>query len=190
MRALQLQGVVPLYQWSIAGFNPPEANEFLPTRQGHPWDSRFLIHGDPAHTRPFQVVAPRVWSFYNSGFPYAVQEGPVWAGRGLTLAASAGIEASWGPLSLTIAPIAFWSQNADFELAKVSSAEASPYAQLSDFHWCSAEVPLDFLTPSSELRVRGTWVSAPFTGAWCGGSSPNRGSLRSKRSPVFGSWLD
>jgi hypothetical protein len=61
-------------------------------------------------------VRPRLNTSYNSGFPFGGDDGAVWAGRGLTAALQAGFAARAGPLSVTLAPIAFWTQNADFDL--------------------------------------------------------------------------
>src|SRR5687767_6566579 len=38
-------------------------------------------------------------------------DGPVWAGRGATLSASAGVLGRWRNLSYSARPIIFWSQN-------------------------------------------------------------------------------
>jgi len=51
---------------------------------------------------------------YNSTFPYGFNDGPIWAGKGLTVALEGGFQWRRGVLSLTLAPLAFVAQNAPF----------------------------------------------------------------------------
>lgn len=62
-------------------------------------------------------IAPEARLIHNTGFPFGSNDGPLWAGRGVTASVQAGFALNAGPISLEVAPIAFWSQNADFELA-------------------------------------------------------------------------
>jgi hypothetical protein len=54
--------------------------------------------------------------YFNSSFPYSVNDGAVWAGKGATIAASGGIFARYRNLSLRVEPTAFAAQNARFTL--------------------------------------------------------------------------
>jgi hypothetical protein len=51
----------------------------------------------------------------------------VWAGRGLTAAVQAGGWARYGPLSIVVAPIAFYAQNAGFDLMPAGATD-DPFA--------------------------------------------------------------
>jgi hypothetical protein len=62
------------------------------------------------------VLRPEVRLIYNSAFPWAHTDGVVWAGRGLTGALQLGVQARYGPLSLTLDPIVFDAENASFGL--------------------------------------------------------------------------
>jgi hypothetical protein len=52
----------------------------------------------------------------NSAVPFGYNEGPLWAGRGLTGSVTGGVTAAVGPLSASIVPTMFQAQNAAFEL--------------------------------------------------------------------------
>jgi hypothetical protein len=52
----------------------------------------------------------------NSGFPYGENDGPLWAGRGVTLGVAGGVSWHRGPLTVVVAPMAFAAQNASFTL--------------------------------------------------------------------------
>jgi hypothetical protein len=62
-------------------------------------------------------VQPEAAAILNTTYPYGYNDGPIWAGRGVTLAASAGVRGEYGPLSFTLAPQLFVAQNASFPLA-------------------------------------------------------------------------
>jgi Capsule assembly protein Wzi len=120
LRALQVSGATPLGPWSLHGFSPGEVERMLPD-SAHPWDARTRPGGDGA-----RLVRPRLDAAWNSAFPYGRADGAVWAGRGLTLRASGGVAARYGPVSLRLEPVAFWAQNADFDL--LAGPGADPYA--------------------------------------------------------------
>lgn len=116
LRLLQVDGQIALYPWSIRGFSPAEVDRLLPGDSVHPWGRRYDLEADTGKGGHIAWVRPRTDLIYNSAFAYGSNDGAVWAGRGLTASVQMGISARYGPLSLTIAPVAFWSQNADFEL--------------------------------------------------------------------------
>ncbi|CAN5209735.1 hypothetical protein BH20GEM2_BH20GEM2_16900 [soil metagenome] len=115
LRVLQVAGVSEPYPWSIRGFSPAEIEALAPAASEHPWGDRYRFVGGSAATQ-VRWVRPRLTTSYNSGFPFGGDDGAVWAGRGVTTAFQAGFSARAGPLSVTLAPIAFWTQNADFDL--------------------------------------------------------------------------
>jgi hypothetical protein len=116
LRVLQATGEVGLYPWSIRGFGPHEVDRRLPADTAHPWAQRYRLQRDTARGLRVQWVRPRVETIYNSAFPNGSTPGPAWAGRGLTTVAQAGFSARLGPLSLSLAPVAFRAENAAFEL--------------------------------------------------------------------------
>lgn len=116
LRSLQALGEVPVVPWSLRGFSPVQLDCLRPRDTvAHPWRARLGAASDTSGFR-WAVIRPRVETRYNSTFPFGGNDGAIWAGRGLTAAASGGIAARWGVVSLTLAPIAFWAQNQDFPI--------------------------------------------------------------------------
>lgn len=110
LRALQVRGMVPAYPMSVRGFALDELPRLAPVDSAHPWAARFQ---QPRGVSLLPVSASLV---HNSAFPYGRNDGALWAGRGVTASGSAGVAVMAGPLSLRAEPVAFWAQNADFEL--------------------------------------------------------------------------
>ena len=109
LRYLQTLGDVPLYPWGVRAFS---AREMDGLTAGQPALSAAKgPDGRQLHWLPLVATAS-----YNSTFPYGYNDGPIWAGKGVTLAAEGGFALRRGVLSLTIAPVAFVAQNAAFPL--------------------------------------------------------------------------
>ena len=127
LRYLQTIGLVPLYPWSSRSFSPRELDRLIPRDSAHPWAARF---------RPAPRVGPVEYDFirptstlrFNSGFPYGTNDGPVWAGKGLTSSAQAGVAARWQIFSLTIAPMAFRAENSSFDMLPTLNTGALAFA--------------------------------------------------------------
>jgi hypothetical protein len=113
LRVLQVAGEAPLHPWSVRHFGPREAERVLPADSAvHPWARRYDF-ARPGGTRVRRLpVAGR--AVVNSAFPYGYNDGPAWAGKGVTLVADAGIAVHAGPLSLTVAPEVFLAFNQGF----------------------------------------------------------------------------
>lgn len=115
LRTLQVAGLSSNTQWTIRPFSGGAAARMLRTDAPHPWRDRF--HARPSRRLWIRAVQPEVGGIINSTFPVGFNDGPVWAGRGLTAIASAGLQAVVGPLEFAIAPQVFRAQNASFPLA-------------------------------------------------------------------------
>jgi hypothetical protein len=116
LRYLQTLGEVAPYPWGVRAFSPAELDGLMPRDTLHPWAARYDLTPRAARGISVDWVAPTASVRYNSTFPYGYNDGPIWAGRGLTLAAQAGVALRWGVLSLTVAPMVFVAQNASFPL--------------------------------------------------------------------------
>jgi hypothetical protein len=127
LRLLQATGRVPLRPWSVRGFSTTELATLAPPDTMHPWAERYDLRPDTVAGLRLRWVRPRVVTVLNTAFPHGGNDGPVWAGRGLTSSVQAGFSARYGPVSLTVAPVAFWAQNADFELEDTGLAGAGAY---------------------------------------------------------------
>lgn len=115
LRWSELAGCLTPRQWTLRPFTSRELEGFACGPRGV--RDRAIRGARPA---PFglelQVLPVSLISYFNSSFPWGYNDGPVWQGRGLTLAASGGIAARWGPVNLVLRPTAFWAQNREFEL--------------------------------------------------------------------------
>ena len=117
LRYLQTEGEVGLYPWSIRGFSPREIDRISPSDSAHPWADRYdLGHRGGSGGAEFDVVRPTATVRFNSAFPYGSNDGPIWAGRGLTTSLQTGFSARWRWISLKVAPTAFRAENRPFHL--------------------------------------------------------------------------
>lgn len=127
LRFLQTLGTAPAYPWSVRAFSPAEVDRILPADSLHPWSAEQPRDGDPASGLRVRWIAPQVDVIHNTAFPYSVNDGPLWAGKGLTTAVQGGVALRYGPLSLTLAPVAFRAENARFPLAESARPGADPF---------------------------------------------------------------
>ena len=134
LRYLQTMGAVPAYPWSLRALSPQEVDRLLTRGAAGPGAARYNL-GPTAQSGSgargglrLDVVRPSVSLIGNSGFPFGSNDGPVWAGRGLTTVAQLGVAARWGPLSLTVAPLLFRAENAAFTLKSNGQTGALAFA--------------------------------------------------------------
>jgi hypothetical protein len=156
LRVLQLRPQARPYPWSIRAFSPGEVDRMLAGEFLHPWADRYDFSPDSVR-RSVGLIAPRVSAVYNSAFPHAVEPGPAWVGRGITTVVQAGVFARLGPLSATLAPVAYRAANAPFELMPVPRAPHEYADPVRPFHIDRPQrfgsAPLTRLDPG-ESRIR------------------------------------
>lgn len=75
-----------------------------------------------------QPLPARVRSTYNSRYPVDVNNGALWAGRGIGTAASGGFEVRAGPFSAAAYPVVALHENGAFPLSRPYSEQLSPFA--------------------------------------------------------------
>jgi hypothetical protein len=167
LRYLQTLGVVPLYPWGARAFSPAEVGHLMPASSSHPWAARYDFAARPS----FTWVSPAANARINTTFPFGYNDGPVWAGRGVTLDVQAGFAARRGVVSLTVAPMGFVAQNAAFQLRP--NGQTGNLAYGDGTHWAELDRPQRFgnrvyarLDPGqSTLRMDWRAVAAGFTTA-------------------------
>lgn len=122
LRVLQVAGLEELQPWSIRGFSPRAITRMATADTAGPWAMRKNFHSGRLVAGPanFGMII-------NTSFPYGANDGPVWAGRGITLVGSAGVEGHLGPLSLAFSPKAFVASNAAFDLIPNGQTGALAY---------------------------------------------------------------
>lgn len=125
LRVLQVAGEIPAYPWSSRAFSPREVERLLPD-SAHPWSA---APGGAASPRSHVgLLRPAARVTYNSAFPYGFNDGPAWAGRGVTAEVRAGVAARWGVVSLRVEPVVFWAQNQAFDLLPNGDSTRLVYA--------------------------------------------------------------
>ncbi|HZJ00154.1 MAG TPA: hypothetical protein VFD22_05795, partial [Gemmatimonadaceae bacterium] len=127
LRYLQTVGKVPLYPWSSRPFSQRELSKLLPKDSVHPWAERFEETPWGNGGVSFGFIQPATSLRFNSAFPYGFNDGPVWAGRGLTSSLQAGFFAEWGPVTLTVAPMSFRAENSDFDIIATGRPGAAAF---------------------------------------------------------------
>lgn len=116
VRVLQLTGRVPMHPVGIRPFNSHEARVLAP-RAAHPLAGRFGgVDSSEAGLR-MRILRPAATTHVNGGAPQGEGMGAAWLGNGANAHLILGGRGRWGPLDAQVAPMAFWSQNAGFELA-------------------------------------------------------------------------
>lgn len=73
-------------------------------------------------------AAARLGLWSNSGYPDDRNNGALWAGRGISASASAGVRVQAGPLSAGVVPVLTYSENRPFAMREAAREGFSPYA--------------------------------------------------------------
>jgi len=116
LRVLQVVGAVPSYPWSVRAFGESELDRVMPKDTLHPWAPRYDWRSDRSTGRLVDIIWPTASVRFNTAYPYGWNDGAIWAGRGLTTAFQIGVALRRGPLTITIAPLAFRAENDGFAL--------------------------------------------------------------------------
>jgi hypothetical protein len=129
LRLLQSTGESAAYPMSLRGLSPREVERLVPRDSLHPWAARYDFTAPPPGTSgvEFSVHAPSLEIIHNSSFPQGGNDGAVWAGRGVTTVARAGFTARYRGVSLVVAPVAFRTENQDFDTVDPPEGD-QPYA--------------------------------------------------------------
>jgi hypothetical protein len=115
LRYLESLGRTPVVPWGMRGFSPSMVDSLTSVAGKHPWSNSWMFE-KPASPAHFRVLPVEVTERYNSSYPYGINEGPVWAGRGLTSSVAAGFAFAAGPFTAVVKPIVFRAENQEFEL--------------------------------------------------------------------------
>lgn len=118
LRVLQVAGLSSDREsFSIRPFGPKQLERMgrAADGAGHPWKGQ-VANARGRWELSASVLRPSLQAIYNTSFPFGYNDGPVWAGRGLTTVVRAGVQVRAGPLSLQLDPIAFRAENDAFAL--------------------------------------------------------------------------
>lgn len=183
LRLLQLSGDEPPEMWAIRSLGTREVNEVLSSVDEHPWDDRFTFVGrdsDPALT----IIRPQLDLFHNSEFPFGSNDGAIWAGRGLTVAGRAGIAYTHGPLTVRLAPEAFWAENRGFPI--VENGRSGDYRFADPWLNGGLDMPQRFGdNPYGRVALGQSVVRLDAFGATVGLSTENQFWGPAQRHPII-----
>jgi hypothetical protein len=128
LRALQVAGLVESASWSQRPFSTAALRRMTAGASAHPWSASLAVAN--TRSRWISPVAVQGTAILNSGFAYGMNDGPVWAGRGLTASALGGVQGAVGPLAFTLVPQVFGAQNAAFPILPNGMTGAAAFANV------------------------------------------------------------
>jgi hypothetical protein len=90
---------------------------------------RFLLRSASSMAAPlpgssairWALIAPELYLVTNSRLPYSLNDGALWAGRGVNIRLSAGVRAERGPMRIILAPELLDEQNREYGLNRPGS---------------------------------------------------------------------
>jgi len=109
--------------------------------------SRLMFEGRDDGSLRIGLLGPVLRTVHNSGLPFSLNEGALWAGRGWNKEASAGVFLGVGPVRLILAPTMVFEQNELFQIipypqnaTPARSVWANPFHPLPE----SIDLPIRF----------------------------------------------
>ena len=117
LRYLDLADTSSTQSWLIRPLTPAQVSKLAQALSRNPWEARLKGFEPSSRMWDFAWLSSSASIRFNTQFPYGSNDGVIWAGRGLTIAAQSGVYARLGPLSLTLLPTAFRAENVAFPLA-------------------------------------------------------------------------
>lgn len=152
LRVRQVAGDAPLMPWTIRGLTATQRALLATASTAEPLAGTRAVSVGPARLSVLPLATSLV---YNSAFAYGMNDGPVWAGRGLTTALAGGVAVALGPLHAVLAPMTFRAENDRFALR--DNGQLGPYAYGDGVDAFSIDQPQRF-GDSAYQRV--TWGSS------------------------------
>ena len=117
LRYLDLSDSLSNSSWLIRPLSEGQVVNASHNLGAHPWQVRLAGWKAAPARAEAGLLSPNASIRFNSRFPYGSNDGAIWAGRGVTLAAQLGAYAHVGPLTVKLLPIVFRSANNPFPLA-------------------------------------------------------------------------
>jgi hypothetical protein len=131
-RMLQLTGQIPMTPLTVRPTALGDLHALSAATGSHAWRAVIedrtpsVVTGNDFRV---QALPSEILTFANTSRPWGWNDGAVWQGKAVTLAAQTGAQARWGPVTLTLAPLITYSANAESDLSPIPvPAGLSPYA--------------------------------------------------------------
>jgi hypothetical protein len=118
LRFRDLSDTLSKQAWSIRPMSSGQVTGLAKGLGNHPWQARLAGFAASPSLFAFRFLSPNGSIRFNSQFPYGSNDGAIWAGRGVTMAAQGGLYVRIGPLSLTLLPTVFRAENGSFPLGE------------------------------------------------------------------------
>jgi hypothetical protein len=99
----------------------------------------------------WELLAPELATVWNSALPFSLNDGSLWAGRGLSTRLTAGAVLRWGPVTAVAAPEVVYQQNREFDTWEGEVPPTGPYVLPWYAQAPSADLPL---RPGDEASTR------------------------------------
>ena len=119
--------------------------------------------GDSTKTgHQWAMVSPVFDAAWNSQIPFSLDDGALWAGRGLSLRLTGGVEARFGTFHVLVAPELEWIENRAFNLLPSGLPGRSDFASPFQSGPVSADLPTRFGSQAFTVIDPGqsaAWVS-------------------------------
>lgn len=124
-------GMGPVVPLTTLGSTIEDGARMAQIRDGQSTDG-YLIRSPSTLTPPLSggqarprwaLVAPELGVAWNSEIPFSLNDGALWAGRGVSAWLMAGIRFEYGSISATLAPEAVYARNDDFAMLSRDSEQ-------------------------------------------------------------------
>ncbi|HEX8944122.1 MAG TPA: capsule assembly Wzi family protein [Gemmatimonadaceae bacterium] len=121
------------------------------------------------------IIGPVVDATWNSQIPFSIDDGSLWAGRGISPRLTAGVRANLGPLRVQVAPEFMYSENRPFPLPPSGIPGRSDYALRYHGGPMSIDLPFRFgAEPFTVADVGQSAVWASLGAADIGAATENQ----------------
>lgn len=125
LRLLELTGRLTTPSLVFRPVLPRHVRSGLVSDSAHPWAARYPMDDTLLASGGLRVMPlePTVKSVYRSAYPRDVNDGALWAGKGMSGAIEGGFGGMWGPVTFTLYPTIYATANRPFPLAPLGSSQ-------------------------------------------------------------------
>ena len=125
-RLLELRGAAPLRWSAIRRVSSSPTRDFCLDGHAVPWSQNAMAFAPPPGR--LRLVPVQVRAEENSAYAEDRNNGVLWAGRGLSAEATAGVSGRYRSLSAAVVPTVAWQQNRAFQIMPFDQPGLSAFA--------------------------------------------------------------
>jgi hypothetical protein len=146
--------------------------------------------GDSLLKEGFLILDPSFLFSYNTHYPYGMNDGALWQGRGLNFRANAGVRTKYSIFSVTVSPVVWYAQNVGFSMTPSDPGHANRYSSFIpnidwpqrhgdnytlNYDWGDSEIRLDYEGFTLGFGTQNVWLGPTRRNALI--SSNNAGGI-------------